>query len=137
MCKLGDYCYYYATTRRLPAYSHDRLDTAIANSRIRIDRSASQFVSAVCALLEVAEQTQRTVVNDLEKAQNRHAHEQANQAATVGQKFCRTVQLGAVRRNELFLFVEDGQAARIFSVRFAMSSSGCCGLQTNTVPRYF
>lgn len=65
---------------------------------------------AVLARPQIAAQPQRTVVYHLDDAQNGDAHKQAEQAATVGQKIGRTVQLGSARRDELFLLEEDGQS---------------------------
>lgn len=69
--------------------------------------------------LQFAGQSQRTVVQHLHNAQNRHAHKQADQTAAVGKKISRSVQLGPMRCNELFLFEEDGQTRYMFAAEIS------------------
>lgn len=67
------------------------------------------YVLAMLAQSQIAEQPQRTEVDDLDDAEHGDAHEQADQASAAGQKIRRTVQLRATRRNELLVLEEDFQ----------------------------
>lgn len=66
---------------------------------------------------QVAAQANGEVVDDLHNAQNGHAHEQPEQATTVGKEVGLAVQLRSLGRDELGLLEEDRETRQLDSAK--------------------
>lgn len=95
-----------------------QLHTLFRCSHITVSSCYSRFSRCrpTVSTAQVAAQPQRKIVQQLDAAQNRYAHKQAEQSAAVGQKVGETVQLRAARRDEMGALKENVGARETVSI---------------------